>query len=57
MGTYSGARTAWSSGAIEFYRGVRVTQSLVFFVIFCRSLSFCNFSFGNCIVCPSMYGF
>jgi hypothetical protein len=34
MGTYSRARTAWSSGAIEFYRGVRVTQSL----ITCRSL-------------------
>ena len=31
---------------------VRITQSLVFCVVFCRSLFvFCHFSFGHCIVC------
>ena len=37
------------------FSGVHVAQSLVFFVVFCRSLfvllSFC-FCFGHCIVCP-----
>jgi len=30
--------------------GVRVAQSLVFYVVFCRSYLF--FYFGYCIVCP-----
>jgi hypothetical protein len=39
--------------------GVRVTQSLVLYVcVVDRCLSFCTFSFGHCVVCPSsMYGF
>ena len=39
--------------------GVRVTRSLVLCVCFVdRCLSFCPFSFGHCVVCPSLiYGF
>ena len=37
--------------------GVRVVRSLVFHVVFCRSLYFCPFSLGHCVVCPSIYGF
>ena len=34
--------------------GVRVTRSLVLCVCFVdRCLSFCTFSFGHCVVCPS----
>jgi hypothetical protein len=29
--------------------------SVLFFVDFC--LSFCSFSFGHCVICPSIYGF
>jgi hypothetical protein len=43
------------------FNGVRVSQSLVVCVVFCRSLfvllPFCRFYFGHCIVCPSIYGF
>ena len=36
------------------FSGVRVTRSLVLCVCFVnRCLSFCNFSFGHCVVCPS----
>ena len=36
---------------------VRVTRSLVLCVCFVdRCLSFCTFSFGHCVVCPSIYG-
>ena len=36
------------------FSGVRVTLSLVICVCFVdRCLSFCTFSFGRCIVCPS----
>ena len=40
------------------FSGVRVTQSLVFCVMFCRLLFvLLSFSFGNCVVCPSsIYG-
>ena len=39
--------------------GVRVTRSIVLCVCFVdRCLSFCPFSFGHCVVCPSSnYGF
>jgi len=38
--------------------GVRVTRSLVWCVCFVdRCLSFCPFSFGHCIVFPTIYGF
>ena len=39
--------------------GVRVTRSLVLCVRFVdHCLSFCTFSFGHCVVCPSsIYGF
>jgi hypothetical protein len=39
--------------------GVRVTRSLVLCVCYVdRCLSFCPFSFGHCVVCPSsIYGF
>jgi hypothetical protein len=37
---------------------VRVARSLVFFVVFCRSLFvLCHFTFGHCVVCPSISGF
>jgi len=36
------------------FSGVRVTRSLVLSVCFIdRCLSFCTFSFGHCVVCPS----
>ena len=36
---------------------VRVTRSLVLGVCFVdRGLSFCTFSFGDCVVCSSIYG-
>jgi hypothetical protein len=39
------------------FSGVRVTRSLVLCVCFVdRYLSFCPFSFGHCVVCPSIYG-
>ena len=42
------------------FSGVRVTRSLVFFVMFCRSLfvplSFKTFSFCHWFVCPLIYG-
>jgi len=63
-GDFSASRagTAYPSGAPEstpVFSGVRVTRSLVYCVVFCRSLfSFCPFSFGYCIICPaSIYGF
>ena len=38
------------------FDGVRLAQSLIFDVVFC--LSVWPFTFGNCIVCPSLvYGF
>jgi hypothetical protein len=41
------------------FSGVRVTRSLALCVFFVdRCLSFCTFSFGHCVVCPSsIYGF
>jgi hypothetical protein len=41
------------------FSGVRVTRSLVLYICFVdRYLSFCSFSFGHCVVCPSLiYGF
>ena len=41
------------------FSGVRVTPSIVWCVCFVdRCLSFCPFSFGHCVVCPSsIYGF
>jgi hypothetical protein len=37
--------------------GVPVTLSLILYVCFVdRCLSFCTFSFGHCLVCPSIYG-
>ena len=62
MGGTNGAKTAYASGAPEFtpiFSGVRVTRSLVLCVCFVnRCLSFCNFSFGHCVVRPSsIYGF
>ena len=53
-----GAGTAYLYGAPEFtpvYIGVRSTRSLVFCVMFWRSL-FVPF-LGHCVVCPSIYGF
>jgi len=62
MGVPNGAGTAYPSGAPEFTpvsSGVRVTRSLVLCVCFVdRCLSFCPFSFGQCVVCSSsIYGF
>ena len=58
----SGAETAHLSGAPEFtpdFTGVRVTRSLALCVCFVdHCLSFCPFSSGHCVVCPSsIYGF
>ena len=40
------------------FSGVRVTRSLVLYVCFVdRCLSFYYFSFGQCVVCPSIYEF
>ena len=43
------------------FSGDRLTRSLVFYAVFCRSffffLSFCPFSFGHCVVCPPICGF
>ena len=40
------------------FSGVRVSRFLVLSVCFVdRCLSFCTFSFGHCVVCPSNYGF
>jgi hypothetical protein len=53
MDATSGAGTTSPSGSLEFtlcFSRVRVAQSLVFCVVFCRPLSFCFFfSFGLCI--------
>ena len=59
--TTCGTETAYPSGASELtlvFRGVRVPQSLVFCVNFCRSMFvlLSSFSFFHCIVCPSIYG-
>ena len=56
-----GVGITFPSGALDppgFYL-VSAVQSLVFCVVFCRSLFIIfSFSFGNCIVCPSsIYGF
>jgi len=43
---------------IPVFSGVRVTQSLVLWGVFCTSLFCCPFCFGHLIVCPSsIYGF
>ena len=40
------------------FSGIRVARSFVFYAICGRSLlNFSLFSFGHCIVCPSVYGF
>ena len=43
---------------LPVFSGVLVTRSLVLCVCFVdHCLSFCNFSFGHCVVCPSsIYG-
>ena len=48
-----------SSTKRSVFSGVRVTRSLVVYAYFVdRWLSFCTFSFGHCVVCPSSkYGF
>ena len=43
---------------LSVFSGVRVAPSFVLYVSFVdRCLSFCPFSFGHCVVCPSIYGF
>ena len=53
----SRARTAYPFGKPEFilgFSGVSVARSLALCLCFVdRCLSFCPFSFGHCIVCPS----
>ena len=52
-----GACTAYSSRGLGFTSGFsrgRVARSLVFCIVFCRSLFvICPYSFGYCIACPS----
>ena len=58
-GVTCGAGPANPSGApgrTLVFSGVPPARSLVFLVMFCRSLS-CPFSFGHRIFCPSIYGF
>ena len=39
------------------FGGVRITRSLVWCLYFVdRFLCFCSFSFGHCVLCPSIYG-
>ena len=46
------------TSSLPVFSGVYVTLSLVLCVCFVgRCLSFCSFSFGHCVVCPSIYGF
>jgi len=47
----SAAGIGYPSGALSVFIGVRVGQSLHH----CRSIW--HFSFGHCVVCPSVYGF
>ena len=67
-GTLSYANSKFGTGETLFSRikknkgiqfsGVLVTRSLVLCVCFVDGcLSFCVFSFGHCIVCPSIYRF
>ena len=54
-GVTSAGGTAYPSGALVFTSicsGVRVIRPLIVYV-FCRSLSFCTFSFCHCVVCFS----
>ena len=54
-GVTCGVGTAIPPRAPEFnprFYWIRVARSFVFCVMFCRSLSFCPFSFEHCIVCP-----
>ena len=47
-----------SRSSPSVFSGVRVTRSLVLCLCFVeRCFSFCLFSFGHCVVCPSIYGF
>jgi len=61
MGATSGARTAILPEHLSsppIISGVGVTPVLVLCVCFVdRCFSFCTFSFGNCVDCPSIYGF
>jgi hypothetical protein len=45
------AETAYLSGEPEFTHCFSGVQSLVFCVVFCRSSSFCPFSFDHCTLC------
>ena len=59
MGATSGARTAILPEHLSSPPVLSgVTRSSVLCVCFVyRCLSFCPFSFGHCVVCPSIYGF
>jgi len=49
--------TAKPFGAHPDLIGVRLARTLAFCVVFCRSMPFCPFSFGHCVVCSSsIYG-
>ena len=56
-----GPETAYPSEALEFtlgFYGIRVAQSLIFYVVFYHYLLFCSLYFGDCFVCHSSnYGF
>jgi hypothetical protein len=60
-GVTCGAGTGYPSGIPDSIPGfirVLVSRSLVFCVVFCRSLfAFCPFSLDHCIVCPPCYDF
>ena len=62
MGVNNGAGTAYPSGTLGFtpaFNGVRVIQSLVFYVVFCRSTIVCLSSFDHCLlrIADSDYSF
>jgi len=46
-------------GSLPVFSVVRVAQSLVVCVVFYVSYVclFCSFSFDQCVLCPSIYGF
>ena len=53
-GVASGTGTANLSEHRFSVHGIRIVHSLVFCVMFCRSLSFCSISLCHCIVYPSL---
>lgn len=54
-GVTSGAEITYHSVASDVTYGFQWNSCCAVFSFICSALSFCPFSFNNCIVCPSMY--